>query len=273
MLDHALPQTLPALLAHAVATHAERPFVRDGDRSMDFLQLDAARRRVARAMLGHGIRRGDRVAIWAPNRLDWILAATGAQSIGAIMVPLNTRLKGAEAAYILNRSGARLLFTVSSFAGNDYPAMLAEQALPALERIVLLGEAGWDDFLAVADGVEPSALAAAEAAVQPSDTLDLMFTSGTTGKPKGVMTSHAQNIRVFDTWSRTVGLRAEDNYLVINPFFHTFGYKAGWLASLIRGTRIFPVAAFDVLEVLRTIQFDRISMLPGPPTEIGRAHV
>ena len=266
MADHPLPRTMPQLLAHAVATHAERPFVRDGDQSLDFLQLDASRRRVARAMLAHGIRHGDRVAIWAPNRLEWILVATGAQSIGAILVPLNTRLKGAEAAYILNRSGARLLFTVAGFAGNDYPAMLAEQSLPALERTVLLGEAGWEDFLAPADGVDPARVTHAEAAVQPDDTLDLMFTSGTTGKPKGVMTSHAQNIRVFDTWSRTVGLRAEDNYLVINPFFHTFGYKAGWLASLIRGTRIFPVPAFDVLDVLRTIQFERISMLPGPPT-------
>jgi len=266
MSDHPLPQTMPRLLAQAAAVHGERPYIRDGGRSIDFLQLDASRRRVARAMLAHGLRHGDRVAIWAPNRLEWILAATGAQSIGAIMVPLNTRLKGAEAAYILNRSGARLLFTVAGFAGNDYPATLAEQSLPALERTVLLGEAGWEDFLAAADAVEPAALEAAEAAVKPDDTLDLMFTSGTTGKPKGVMTSHAQNIRVFDTWSRTVGLRAEDNYLVINPFFHTFGYKAGWLASLIRGARIFPVPTFDVLEVLRTIQFDRITMLPGPPT-------
>ena len=266
MSDHPLPQTMPRLLAQAAAVHGERPYIRDGERSMDFLQLDASRRRVARAMLAHGVRHGDRVAIWAPNRLEWILAATGAQSIGAIMVPLNTRLKGAEAAYILNRSGARVLFTVAGFAGNDYPAMLAEQSLPALERTVLLGEAGWEDFLAAADAVEAAALEAAEAAVKPDDTLDLMFTSGTTGKPKGVMTSHGQNIRVFDTWSRTVGLQAEDNYLVINPFFHTFGYKAGWLASLIRGARIFPVPAFDVLEVLRCIQFDRITMLPGPPT-------
>ena len=266
MADLPLPQTMPRLLARAATVHADRPYIRDGEQSVDFLHLDQSHRRVARAMLAHGLRHGDRVAIWAPNRLEWILAATGAQSIGAIMVPLNTRLKGAEAAYILNRSGARLLFTVASFAGNDYPAMLAEQSLPALERTILLGEAGWEDFLAAADAVEPAALEAAEAAVLPEDTLDLMFTSGTTGKPKGVMTSHAQNIRVFDTWSRTVGLRAEDNYLVINPFFHTFGYKAGWLASLIRGARIFPVPAFDVLEVLRCIQFDRITMLPGPPT-------
>ncbi len=107
---------------------------------------------------------------------------------------------------------------------------------------------------------------AAEAAVTPDDTLDLMFTSGTTGKPKGVMTGHAQNIRSFDTWSRTVGLTADDNYLIINPFFHSFGYKAGWLAAIIRGARILPAASFDVDQVLQRIQFERVSMLPGPPT-------
>ena len=266
MSDHPLPSTMAQLLAQAAATHGERPFIHDGVQVLNFLELEAACRRVSRAMLAAGLGRGDRVAIWAPNRLEWILVAIGAQSIGAILVPLNTRLKGGEAAYILNRSGARLLFTVSAFAGNDYPAMLAGQSLPGLERTVLLDGASWGDFLAAADGVDPGVLAAAQAAVGAQDTLDLMFTSGTTGKPKGVMTSHSQNIRVFDTWSHTVGLRSDDNYLVINPFFHTFGYKAGWLASLIRGTQIFPVAAFDVLEVLHRIQRDRITMLPGPPT-------
>ena len=261
-----LPQTLPELVARAAQEHAGRPYLRDGELALDFAALDAARRRVARAMLGAGLRHGDRVAIWAPNRHEWVLAAIGAQSIGAILVPLNTRLKGAEAAYILNRSGARLLFTVAGFAGNDYPAMLADQELPMLERRVRFGQDDWKEFLALGDAVDAETLARAEAAVGPDDTLDLMFTSGTTGKPKGVMSSHAQNIRVFDTWSRTVGLGSDDKYLVINPFFHSFGYKAGWLASLIRGAQIFPVPSFDVLEVLRRIQFDRITMLPGPPT-------
>jgi acyl-CoA synthetase (AMP-forming)/AMP-acid ligase II len=217
-------------------------------------------------MLAAGIAHGDRVAVWAPNRHEWIVAAIGAQSVGAILVPLNTRLKGAEAAWILNRSGAQLLFTVREFAGNDYPGMLAQQSLPGLERTVLFGESGWEVFLAAGEGVDPQRAAMRAAAVQSEDTLDLMFTSGTTGQPKGVMTGHGQNIRVFDTWSRTVGLTEADNYLIINPFFHSFGYKAGWLAALIRGACIFPVPSFDVQETLRRIQLDRISMLPGPPT-------
>jgi acyl-CoA synthetase (AMP-forming)/AMP-acid ligase II len=260
------PLTLPRLVAWAAATHGARTALEDGELRYDYRSLDAARRRAARAMIAAGVRHGDRVAIWAPNRYEWIIAATGAQSVGAVLVPLNTRLKGAEAAYILERSGARLLFTVQGFAGNDYPGMLAEQSLPALERVVRFGETDWDAFLADADRVGEAQLAACESAVQPGDTLDLLFTSGTTGKPKGVRTGHGQNIRVFDTWSRTVGLCADDTYLIINPFFHSFGYKAGWLAAIIRGARMLPVASFDVDAVLRRIQFERVTMLPGPPT-------
>jgi acyl-CoA synthetase (AMP-forming)/AMP-acid ligase II len=267
----ALPLVMPGLLAWAAARHSERIALRDGEVTLDFITLAARARDASRAFLAAGIRRGDRFAIWAPNRYEWILAALGAQNIGAILVPLNTRMKGAEAAYILERSGARLLFTVGEFAGNRYPEMLTGIALPALERTVLFGEAaggpgGWEDFVAAGRAVSDAEVRAAETAVMPDDTLDLMFTSGTTGKPKGVMTGHAQNIRSFDTWGRTVGLGADDNYLIINPFFHSFGYKAGWLAAIIRGARILPVASFDVDQVLRRIQFERVSMLPGPPT-------
>jgi HIP---CoA ligase len=264
----ATPLVMPQLLAWATRRNEQRIAVQDGAVSLDFANLEAQAHAAARAFIAAGIAHGDRIAIWAPNRYEWIIAAIGAQCIGAILVPLNTRMKGAEAGYILQRSGARLLFTVSEFAGNPYPQMLQSLDLPQLQRVVQFDAVadGWTDFLAAGASVEGDVLQACMDAVAPDDTLDLLFTSGTTGKPKGVMTSHSQNIRVYDTWSRTVGLCAADNYLVINPFFHSFGYKAGWLAAIIRGARILPVASFDVGDVLRRIQFERISMLPGPPT-------
>ena len=99
-----------------------------------------------------------------------------------------------------------------------------------------------------------------------TDMADIIFTSGTTGKPKGVISSHLQNIKVFDYWSTYIGLNKNDQYLVVNPFFHTFGYKAGWLASIMRGATAYPCPVFDADKIIKIINVHKISMLPGPPT-------
>lgn len=269
--DQYQARTLPQLVSQAAEIHGDRVAISDGGVELSYRQLDAARIEAGRAFIAAGLEKGDRIAIWAPNIYQWIIAAIGAQSVGGVLVPLNTRLKGAEAAYILRASGARLLFTVGDFLGVSYPQLLAGEELPALEQVVMLeGEAAdsisWADFLAYGGGVEASEMERRAAAISPDDTLDILFTSGTTGNPKGVVTAHGQNIRAFENWSATVGLRADDNYLVINPFFHSFGYKAGWLASIIRGARILPVKSFDLDAVLAQIERDRVSMIPGPPT-------
>lgn len=265
------PRTLPQLIAQSAAAHAERPAISDGEVRLSYRQLDAMRVKAARAFLAAGLRPGERIAIWAPNIYQWIIAAIGAQSVGGVLVPLNTRMKGHEAAYILRASGARILLTVADFLGVQYPSLLDGEALPALERRVLLeGSAAgcqpWESFLAAGADIDEAAVAERAAAITPDDPLDILFTSGTTGHPKGVVTCHGQNIRTFENWSATVGLRAEDNYLVINPFFHSFGYKAGWLACMIRGAHILPVRSFDLDAVMEQIQRDRVSMIPGPPT-------
>lgn len=263
--------TLPALIRQAARRFGERVAIQDGAIRLTYTELDAARVQAARAFLAAGIGKGDRVAVWAPNLYEWIICAIGLQTLGGILVPLNTRMKGGEAAYILERSGARLLFTVADFIGIRYPELLRDQQLPALEATVLLrGQAescgNWSDFLAAGNAVPEARVLEAEAAVTANDTLDLLFTSGTTGKPKGVMTGHGQNIRVFEVWSESVGLAEGDTYLIINPFFHSFGYKAGWLAAFISGARVIPAPVFDIDEVLTTIERDRVSVLPGPPT-------
>jgi acyl-CoA synthetase (AMP-forming)/AMP-acid ligase II len=264
-------RTLPQVVAEAAATYGQRIAITDGEVQMTYAELDANRIESAQAFIAAGLGKGDRIAIWAPNIYQWIIAAIGAQSVGGVLVPLNTRLKGAEAAYILQASGARMLFTVSDFLGMRYLEQLQDHELPELKhRLLLTGEAdgavAWPDFLAAGDSVSTGLVEQRAAELTPDDTLDILFTSGTTGKPKGVISSHGQNIRTFENWSATVGLRSDDNYLIINPFFHSFGYKAGWLASIIRGARMLPVKSFDLDEVLECIAREKISMIPGPPT-------
>ncbi|MEH6636481.1 MAG: FadD3 family acyl-CoA ligase [Halioglobus sp.] len=269
--DQYRPRTLPQVVADAAAAYGTRIAITDGQVQMTYAELDAARVLAARAFIAAGLEKGERIAIWAPNIYQWIIAAIGAQSVGGVLVPLNTRLKGAEAAYILQSSGAKILFTVGDFLGVSYPQQLRDQSLPRLQQIVMLSGAAehtqsWSDFIAAGDGVTAAEVEQRAAALSPDDTLDILFTSGTTGKPKGVVTSHGQNIRTFENWSATVGLRSDDNYLIINPFFHSFGYKAGWLAAIIRGARMLPVKSFDLDEVLAQIAREKVSMIPGPPT-------
>ena len=266
-----IARTLPQVVQQAAAQYGNQVAIKEGAVELTYLDLDTARIGAAKAFVAAGMQKGDCFAIWAPNIHQWIIAAIGAQTIGGVLVPLNTRMKGSEAAYVLNASGAKLLFTVGDFLDVCYPDLLADQALPHLEQIVLLsGTAGENrgrgEFLRSGESVEQREVEGRASALSVDDTLDILFTSGTTGKPKGVVTSHGQNIRVFETWSSTVGLRSDDNYLIINPFFHSFGYKAGWLAAILCGAKILPVLSFSLDDVLAQIETDQVSMIPGPPT-------
>ncbi|MEZ5435128.1 MAG: FadD3 family acyl-CoA ligase [Pseudomonadales bacterium] len=263
--------TIPQLVQNAAQQFAAHSAIEDGDIRLSYAQLEAERVRAAKAFIAAGIQHGDRIAVWAPNIAEWIIAAVGLQSLGAILVPVNTRMKGAEAGYVLRASNAKLLLTVSGFLGFDYPAMLAKESLPDLQQMICLrGASGqaiaWEAFLAKGEHISDAEVAARTAAVKPTDISDLIFTSGTTGNPKGVKTSHGQNIKVFAVWSELAQLTESDRYLIVNPFFHSFGYKAGWLACLIRGTTMLPMAVFDAKEILVRIGSDKISVLPGPPT-------
>lgn len=272
-----LPSTLPALIRQSAQTHGMRPAIVDGDTTLTYSELLARSEQVASSLIALGVQAGDRVALWAPNLHEWIVAACGTHAAGAILLPLNTRMKGAEAIDILARSGARLLFSIGDFLGQYYPDMLVDGRPDSLRHIVVLrgetrpsvtgsGDHNWKDFLALGQAVPISEVLAREAALHADSTADLMFTSGTTGRPKGVMAAHGPTIRAFDEWSRVVGLNADDRYLIVNPFFHTFGYKAGWVAAFVRGATVYPEKVFDADAVLSRIASDRISFLPGPPT-------
>ncbi|GHC60925.1 FadD3 family acyl-CoA ligase [Streptomyces flavofungini] len=275
--------SVPGLVRAAAERYADREAVVDGRTRVTYRELGERVERATAACMASGVEPGDRVAVWAPNTLDWIVSALGAVGAGAVLVPLNTRFKGTEAAYVLARSRARLLFVTGTFLGTSYVASLRRAAadgpgpgplpgLPDLEQVVVLADDApedfrtWKDFLASGDPVTADAVRARAAAVSGDRPSDIIFTSGTTGRPKGAVITHAQTLRCYAIWSDLAGLREGDRYLVVNPFFHTFGYKAGIIACLMRGATMIPQPVFNVDTVLANIAAERVSVLPGPPT-------
>lgn len=265
--------TIPAMLARSVAQHGDHTAILEEDQAVSFSQLQHSALQVTASLISLGVQPGDRVAIWAPNGSQWIIAALGIHCAGAVLVPVNTRMKGSEAGYVLARSGARVLFCVGQFLGTHYPDLLNASRPESLAHIVVISDAradelSWPAFIANGSAADPhgkQAQARADA-VRGEMPSDLMFTSGTTGNPKGVLAGHAQNLRAIAGWAEAMGLCADDRYLIVNPFFHAMGYKAGWLAALIAGATIIPLQVFDSAVILQTIERLRISVLPGPPT-------
>jgi len=222
----------------------------DGPLRLSFTQLAERVRLAAGAFAALGITKGDRVAVWAPNSAEWIIAAFGIMTAGGVLVPVNTRFKADEAADVVRRSGAKALLVQQGFLGADYDI----DGVPVIDLK--------SDFLtdALPFDREPAGWLGAD------DVSDVIYTSGTTGRPKGAMMNHRQTLRAYEEWATLADLRQGDRYLMINPYFHTFGLKAGLVASLLRGATMVPVAVFDVEAVVELIEAERITMLPGPPT-------
>ncbi|MFP5220155.1 MAG: FadD3 family acyl-CoA ligase [Actinomycetes bacterium] len=239
-----------------------------GDVRLTFAGLRDRVLAFSRAALADGVRPGDRVAVWAPNTDRWAVAALGLVSVGAVLVPVNTRYRGEEAHDVLARTGASLLVVDDGFLGAGRIGMLeAQPSLPELRTVLRADDdQQWEQFLARGEDVDADQAERAADAVRPTDVCDVIFTSGTTGRPKGVMVTHEQSVRTFATWAHTVGLREGDRMLVVAPFFHTFGYKAGLLACLLQRATAVPVPVLDVDAVLALVARERISVVPGPPT-------
>ncbi|WNG91367.1 FadD3 family acyl-CoA ligase [Mycobacterium sp. ITM-2016-00318] len=243
-------QTIPEMVLSAADRFGDAEAVVDGPLRLTFNEVVDRIRRAAGAFADLGITKGDRVAVWAPNSAEWIIAAFGLLTAGGVLVTVNTRFKSDEAGDIIERSGAKAVLVQQGFLGQDYPA-------PAGVPVIDLKS----DFLgsgspSVRDGSD----------VAGTDTSEIIFTSGTTGRPKGVLMNHLQNLRHYSEYSGLIDLREGDRYLMINPYFHTFGLKAGLLSSFIRGATMFPMAVFDIDRVVETVAAERITVLPGPPT-------
>jgi acyl-CoA synthetase (AMP-forming)/AMP-acid ligase II len=265
-------ETIPGVLAETVARHGDRVALIDGDTASSYRQLDEQVDQAARALVGSGVTAGDRVAIWAPNIVEWVPTALAIYRVGGVVVPINTRYKAAEAAYVLQKSGAQLLFTVDGFLGSDFVGMLDDaKRPPGLRGIILMrgsraGATSWSSFIDRGALVTASEVHGRSAAVRPNDVSDIIFTSGTTGLPKGAMLSHGASVWAWRNWNEVVGLFETDRYLIVFPFFHTAGLKGALLGSVIAGCAMLPHPVFDVPSVMRQITDHEVTVLPGPPT-------
>jgi HIP---CoA ligase len=290
------PQTLCALMEESSKRYGDRLAVIDGPWRLSYADLAAQGRTMARALMASGVQAGDRVAVWLPNTAHWLVAALGAHGAGASLVPMNTRYTGYEAADVLRRTGARVLFLPDRFLGQDYLAALMQAAPGAfapgpvggLDQLTLAvrvpvgagdqeqvnggeaapppGVATWEHLLARAIQASEESARARAAQVRADDVADIIFTSGTTGAPKGAVSTHRQTIAVAAAWAERAQATDRDVYMIIAPFFHTFGYKAGWVVALLCGATIVPQLTFNIDRALEQIERERVTMLPGPPT-------
>ncbi len=290
--------TIPAALASAARQFGDAPALAEpGGPRLSYRELHDRAAVVSRALIAESVVPGDRVALWSPNTHHWVLAALGALGAGATLVPVSTRFTGPEALDIIGRSGARALVVAGRFLGTDRLAALrtalvtpnqeADPATPGLklglvvripvepepELAVAAGhppEFGrvldWAEFEQAAERVPAAVAAACAAAVRPEQVSDIMFTSGTTGRSKGAMSAHRQALAVARAWAECGALTSADRYLVVNPFFHNFGFKAGLLACLVSGATVVPQLVYDPERAMRLVEAERITVLPGPPT-------
>ncbi|WP_156687969.1 3-((3aS,4S,7aS)-7a-methyl-1,5-dioxo-octahydro-1H-inden-4-yl)propanoate--CoA ligase FadD3 [Mycobacterium sp. Marseille-P9652] len=262
------PRTVPAALDRFARQLPDHPALVTAERTFTAASLRDEVHRAAAALITLGVRPRDRVAIWSPNTWHWVVACLAIHHAGAAMVPLNTRYTAEEAFDILARTGAPVLFAAGRFLGADRAADLDRGALPALRHIVRIpieaDDGTWDDFMSQAAGLDEVRIRAA--AVTPDDVSDILFTSGTTGRSKGVLCAHRQSLSASASWAANGKITSDDRYLCINPFFHNFGYKAGILACLQTGATLIPHLTFDPVRALEAIEQHRITVLPGPPT-------
>jgi fatty-acyl-CoA synthase len=223
---------------------------------------------VARALIARGIQRGDRVGLWSPNRFEWVLLQFATARVGAVLVNINPAYKTTELAYVLEQSGARLLFLARTFRTNDYVSMLAEVrggCTKLRDSIVLDG--GWDTFVAEAAATSEADLARREAELQFDDAINIQYTSGTTGAPKGATLTHHNILNNGLFVGEAMNLTAADRVCIPVPFYHCFGMVLGNLACTTHGAAmVIPGEAFDALAVLEAVAAEKCTALHGVPT-------
>src|SRR6266568_880501 len=252
-----------------------------------YSRLNDSCRRIAKGLLRIGIKKGDNIAIWAYNVPEWVLLQFASAKIGAVLVTINTSYKSAELEYILEQSDSTSLFMVGSFKDTDYvetlgvvvpeaagsaPGKLVSAKLPYLKNIVYIGGAtpagmfNFADIIKLGEGVSDAELAAIEAGLECHETINMQYTSGTTGFPKGVMLTHYNIVNNGFNIGECMKLTEKDRLCIPVPFFHCFGCVLGVMACVTHATAMVPVEIFDPLKVLQTIEKEQCTAVHGVPT-------
>ena len=278
--------TTPQALRRAAQLWPDREALADVQSGKDvrwtWSELADRVRACAAALIEASLQPGERVLVWAPNTRHWVVAALGIQYAGGVLVPANTRYTGTEAFELVERTSAPVAFVAGEFLGSERISQLTEAAggsldgtpLEAVVRVPLGGNetatsdviCEWEAFLGTATDQSLREAERRADAVSGDDVADILFTSGTTGKSKGVVALHRHTLYAARVWGANGGISSDDRYLVLNPFFHSFGYKAGFLVCTLFGARIVPLAVYSPDEAMALVHSEKISVLPGAPT-------
>ncbi len=267
------------LLGDTIGTNLDETVARFGDREAlvsrhqglryTYTEFNDAVDVVARGLLARGLEKGERIGIWSPNNAEWVLVQYATAKIGAILVNINPAYRTNEVEYALNQSGCRMLIAAPSFKTSDYVAMIDEVRpnLTALESTIYLGSPDWDALLSDADKVTADALRARSATLDADDAINIQYTSGTTGFPKGATLTHHNILNNGFFVGELCNYTENDRVCIPVPFYHCFGMVLGNLACTTHGaTMVVPEAAFEPGAVLETVQAERCTSLYGVPT-------
>jgi fatty-acyl-CoA synthase len=266
-----IEQTIGANFEQTVREHADREALVEvaTGRRWTYAELDRDVDVLARGLIGAGIAKGDRVGIWSPNSAEWTLVQLATAKIGAILVNVNPSYRTHELAYALNQSGLRLLVSATEFKSSDYRAMVEEvrHDCRALERVVFIGTPDWADLLAEGEGLPEHAVAERMATLDNADPINIQYTSGTTGFPKGATLSHRNILNNGFFTTELLDFTHEDRLCIPVPFYHCFGMVMGNLGCTTHGaTMVIPAPGFDPGVTLRAVQDERCTGLYGVPT-------
>ncbi|MCW2497229.1 AMP-binding protein [Jatrophihabitans sp.] len=279
MESYAVGVTAPPLLEETIGANLDRAVARVGDREAlvecstgrrwTYAQLLADVEACALGLYERGVRTGERVGIWAPNCAEWVLAQFATAKLGAILVNINPAYRTHELSYVLDQAGISVLLSAASFKTSDYRAMVAEVApgRAALRSTIFIGDPEWDALLAAGRAADPSILAGVATTLAPSDPINIQYTSGTTGFPKGATLSHRNLLNNGYFVGEGCGYTEADRICIPVPYYHCFGMGMGNLGAVTHGaTMVIPAPGFDPALTLRAVQEERCTSLYGVPT-------